>query len=70
MHRNFFNRKCNTNLCYKSVFMTWIIKENHIEQRPEIYGSILGSFFSGTKSLSNNIDSISLLENNQTKRLN
>ena len=43
----------------KSVFMTWITRQDYIGQRPKIYSSILGNLSSKTKNLSSNIDSVS-----------
>jgi len=58
MHRRDFSRKCSTNLCQRSVFITWITKEDYIEQKPEICNNILETLFSRTRSSSSNINSI------------
>jgi len=59
IYRRDFSRKCSTNLCQRSVYITWITREDYIRQRPKICNSILENLFSGTKSLSSNINSIS-----------
>jgi len=58
IHRRDFSRKCSTNLCQRSVHITWIIREGYIRQKSKIYGNILGNLFSRIKNLSSNVNSI------------
>src|SRR6266702_1571445 len=67
MHRGDIGKGFIRNVYQGDIYKTWGNNKNHIGSRPEIYVSILGSIYSKTKDISNDVNSI-LSTNRRTNR--